>query len=177
METAVYLVQPYAERACVRGDTDFSLTAHFDRWAETTDFVFGMDSNKTLHTQAEALEESVRVLVVRVHHNDIVGVEFKSGGVATLLVASMPKVALMADSAQAQPLSEGGSVIRAVVVDQNHLDDDLAIHLSDGLLKRLCRVVSRHDDNDPLAENHAVVASRSVTRDQTNAWIMTKCTM
>ncbi len=119
----------------------------------------------------------MRVLVVRVHHSDNVGVEFKNGGVATLLVASMPKVALMADGAQTQPLSEGGSVIRAVVVDQNHLVDDLAIHLSDGLLKRLCRVVSRHDDNDPLSENHAVVASRSVTRDQTNAWIMTKCTM
>jgi hypothetical protein len=32
----------------VRGDTDFSLTAHFDRWAERVDFIFGMDANAAL---------------------------------------------------------------------------------------------------------------------------------
>ena len=44
-------------RVCVRGDTDFSLTAHFDRWAQKIDFLFGMDSNRALRTRAEALEE------------------------------------------------------------------------------------------------------------------------
>ena len=48
IDAAIDLVRPYAERLCVRGDTDFSLTAHFDRWAQVTDFVFGMDSNKAL---------------------------------------------------------------------------------------------------------------------------------
>jgi hypothetical protein len=43
---------------CVRGDTDFSLTGHFDRWAERVDFVFGMDANAALRSRAEALEES-----------------------------------------------------------------------------------------------------------------------
>ncbi|MQA76843.1 MAG: IS1380 family transposase, partial [Solirubrobacterales bacterium] len=47
----------YTPRVCVRGDTDFSLTANFDRWAEKTDFIFGMDNNATLRTHAEALDE------------------------------------------------------------------------------------------------------------------------
>ncbi|PKW16758.1 hypothetical protein A8926_4639 [Saccharopolyspora spinosa] len=42
---------------CVRGDTDFSLTANFDRWAGKADFVFGMDNNPALRGHAEALDE------------------------------------------------------------------------------------------------------------------------
>jgi hypothetical protein len=45
IDKAIDLVAPHAERVCLRGDTDFSLTAHFDRWAQRVDFVFGMDSN------------------------------------------------------------------------------------------------------------------------------------
>ena len=51
-------VAPHAARICVRGDTDFSLTAHFDRWAEKADFLFGMDASPTLVRRAEALDES-----------------------------------------------------------------------------------------------------------------------
>jgi len=58
IDRAVDLVAPHAERVCVRGDTDFSLTAHFDRWAERVDFVFGMDANAALRSRAEALEET-----------------------------------------------------------------------------------------------------------------------
>ena len=58
IDAAIDLVQPHAKRLCVRGDTDFSLTAHFDRWAEVADFLFGMDCNQALRTRAEALEES-----------------------------------------------------------------------------------------------------------------------
>ena len=43
---------------CLRGDTDFSLTAHFDAWAERVDFVFGMDNSTALRSRAEALDES-----------------------------------------------------------------------------------------------------------------------
>ncbi len=57
IDAAIDLVQPHAERLCVRGDTDFSLTEHFDRWAEVADFLFGMDCNSALRTRAEALEE------------------------------------------------------------------------------------------------------------------------
>ena len=58
IDAAIDLVHPHAQRLCLRGDTDFSLTAHFDRWAEDADFIFGMDSNSALRTRAEALEES-----------------------------------------------------------------------------------------------------------------------
>ena len=55
---AIDLVQPHTERVCVRGDTDFSLTAYFDEWSERADFIFGMDSNSALRSRAEALKES-----------------------------------------------------------------------------------------------------------------------
>jgi len=58
IDKSLELVGPYAERICVRGDTDFSLTGHFDRWAERVDFLFGMDANATLCSRAEALDES-----------------------------------------------------------------------------------------------------------------------
>ncbi|HSS24731.1 MAG TPA: IS1380 family transposase [Mycobacterium sp.] len=58
IDKAIELVAPYADRVCLRGDTDFSLTAHFDRWAERVDFVFGMDCNAALRSRAEALDES-----------------------------------------------------------------------------------------------------------------------
>jgi hypothetical protein len=34
------------------------LTAHFDRWAERVDFIFGMDNSAPLRTRAEALDEA-----------------------------------------------------------------------------------------------------------------------
>jgi hypothetical protein len=36
LDAAVWIdrVVPHAQRVCLRGDTDFSLTAHFDRWAK-----------------------------------------------------------------------------------------------------------------------------------------------
>jgi hypothetical protein len=58
IDKAIDLVSPYAPRVCLRGDTDFSLTAHFDRWAERVDFIFGMDNSKPLTTRAEALDDS-----------------------------------------------------------------------------------------------------------------------
>jgi len=58
MDRALDLVEPYAERICLRGDTDFSLTTHFDRWAERVDFLFGMDASPTLVRRAEAMDEA-----------------------------------------------------------------------------------------------------------------------
>lgn len=57
IDRAIELVCPHASRVCLRGDTDFSLTAHLDRWAQTVDFVFGMDNTAALRAHAEALEE------------------------------------------------------------------------------------------------------------------------
>lgn len=58
IDRSIALVNPYAQRICLRGDTDFSLTGNFDRWAETVDFLFGMDANSTLCSHAMALDES-----------------------------------------------------------------------------------------------------------------------
>ena len=40
------------------GDTDFSLTAHFDTSANRSHFVFGMDNSPALRSRAEAVDES-----------------------------------------------------------------------------------------------------------------------
>ena len=58
IDRAIELVAPHADRVCLRGDTDFALTAHFDRWAERVDFVFGMDCSAALRSRADALDES-----------------------------------------------------------------------------------------------------------------------
>jgi hypothetical protein len=58
IDKSIDLVSPHAPRVCLRGDTDFSLTAHFDRWAARVDFVFGTDNTTALRSRAEALDES-----------------------------------------------------------------------------------------------------------------------
>ena len=58
MDKAIDLVAPHCERILLRGDTDFSLTKHFDRWSARVDFVFGMDASKGRVARAEALEEA-----------------------------------------------------------------------------------------------------------------------
>jgi hypothetical protein len=58
IDKAIDLVTPHAPRVCVRGDTDFSLTAHLDRWADQVDFVFGMDANAALTRIADGLDAS-----------------------------------------------------------------------------------------------------------------------
>ena len=58
IDKAIELVAAHAPRVCLRGDTDFFLTAHFDAWAERADFVFGMDNSTPLRTRAEAVPET-----------------------------------------------------------------------------------------------------------------------
>lgn len=58
IDKAIELVWPYAKTITLRGDTDFALTANFDRWAESVDFLFGMDANPALVKRAEALLEA-----------------------------------------------------------------------------------------------------------------------
>jgi hypothetical protein len=41
----------------LRGDTDFSLTDHLDRWAKRCHFVFGVDAHSNLVAMAESLPE------------------------------------------------------------------------------------------------------------------------
>lgn len=58
IDEAIALVKPHAQRVTMRGDTDFSLTTHFDRWSEAVDFVFGMDARRPLVERAEAVPEA-----------------------------------------------------------------------------------------------------------------------
>ena len=57
IDRAAALVSPHVERLCLRGDTDFSLTAHFDRWSEEADFIFGFDAQPAMVERAERLED------------------------------------------------------------------------------------------------------------------------
>lgn len=57
IDHAIELVESYAKKICLRGDTDFSLTTNFDRWAEKVDFVFGMDARAGLVKCAQALPD------------------------------------------------------------------------------------------------------------------------
>ena len=59
VDRAIDLVRPHAKSIFLRGDTDFSHTAHFDRWTDSgVTFVFGMDANPTLVKVAEGLSEA-----------------------------------------------------------------------------------------------------------------------
>jgi hypothetical protein len=58
IDRAIALVRQSFTRVCLRGDTDFALTAHFDRWnAEGVSFVFGMDAMPNLVKIAEGLDD------------------------------------------------------------------------------------------------------------------------
>jgi len=59
LDAAVALVrQAGFRRVRLRGDTDFSLTANFDRWTtDAVEFVFGMDAQRKLVELAEGLSE------------------------------------------------------------------------------------------------------------------------
>jgi len=57
MDRAIALVRQSFKRVCLRGDTDFALTGHFDRWsAEGIWFAFGVDAMPNLVKIAEGLE-------------------------------------------------------------------------------------------------------------------------
>jgi hypothetical protein len=58
LDKAVDLVRDSGfKKARLRGDTDFSLTANFDRWSESrVEFVFGIDAHKSFVNKAKALE-------------------------------------------------------------------------------------------------------------------------
>jgi len=57
IDRAIALVGQSFKRVCLRGDTDFALTGHFDRWnAEGVKFAFGMDAIPKIVKIAEGLE-------------------------------------------------------------------------------------------------------------------------
>jgi len=59
------------EKILLRGDTDFSLTANFDRWdAAGVRFVFGYDANELLKSTAEGVPEENYAELIR-HADDV----------------------------------------------------------------------------------------------------------
>lgn len=57
IDKAVELVRQVFDRACLRGDTDFALSTHFDRWTKDgVRFAFGMDAMQNLVKIAESLD-------------------------------------------------------------------------------------------------------------------------
>ena len=57
IDRAIGLVRESFESVCLRGDTDFALTAHFDRWTDAgVRFAFGIDAMPNLVRIAESLE-------------------------------------------------------------------------------------------------------------------------
>lgn len=60
LDAAIALVREGGfKQVRLRGDTDFSLTRHFDRWdADGVEFVFGMDANPAFVARAKALPDT-----------------------------------------------------------------------------------------------------------------------
>ena len=59
IDRALDLVEPVFDEIYLRGDTDFSLTQHFDQWDRRgVKFIFGYDAMKNLVEIAEALPEA-----------------------------------------------------------------------------------------------------------------------
>ena len=57
IDRAVSLVRESFQTVCLRGDTDFALTANFDRWSEEgVRFAFGIDAMPNLVNIAESLQ-------------------------------------------------------------------------------------------------------------------------
>jgi hypothetical protein len=59
IDRAIALVRGPFKRVCLRGDTDFSLTEHFDRWdADGVRFAFGFDAMRNLAAMAQSLPQT-----------------------------------------------------------------------------------------------------------------------
>jgi len=57
IDRSLDLVRESFNEVWVRGDTDFSLTAHFDKWDKRCKFVFGMDAMPNLVSIADTIPE------------------------------------------------------------------------------------------------------------------------
>jgi len=70
IDRAIGLVRQSFKKVCLRGDTDFALTVHFDRWSkEGVRFAFGIDAMRNLVEIAEGLD-SKRWRVMRRREKD-----------------------------------------------------------------------------------------------------------
>lgn len=58
IDRSLDLVSGHFKKVRLRGDTDFSLTRHFDKWDEQCTFIFGMDAKPNLVKIANEIDES-----------------------------------------------------------------------------------------------------------------------
>jgi hypothetical protein len=66
LDRTVSFLRGTFERVCLRGDTDFALTKHFDRWTDDdVSFAFGMDAKPNLKQIAGGLDECTWDLLER----------------------------------------------------------------------------------------------------------------
>jgi len=65
IDRSLELVADCFEEVWIRGDTDFSLTAHLDKWDEKCKFVFGIDAQKNLVAIADGIDEKQWELLLR----------------------------------------------------------------------------------------------------------------
>jgi hypothetical protein len=65
IDKAILLVQPHFASILVRGDADFALTTHFDKWDKQCEFIFGFDARPNLVAIADTLSEQAFSPLVR----------------------------------------------------------------------------------------------------------------
>ncbi len=58
IDKSLDLVSGHFHKVQLRGDTDFSLTQHLDKWADRCTFIFGMDARANLVRLADAIVET-----------------------------------------------------------------------------------------------------------------------
>src|SRR5207248_9974718 len=102
---------------------------------------------------SDRCDQSRRVLVVGVDHYYDGGARRERLAIAGLLVASVAVIANVYEGLQAQAVRHLHGQVSAQVIYQD-LDVDRITQFRDGALERLLRVVSGHDDRDPLALDH-----------------------
>ncbi|MBN1602290.1 MAG: transposase [Chitinispirillaceae bacterium] len=65
IDRSLDLVSDTFKEVWIRGDTDFSLTAHFDKWDKRCKFVFGIDAMKNLVSIADTIAEEQWTILER----------------------------------------------------------------------------------------------------------------
>jgi len=58
IDKTLNLLEGTFEKVYVRGDTDFSLTEHFDKWDARCTFIYGVDAMPNLKKMADGIEEA-----------------------------------------------------------------------------------------------------------------------
>jgi hypothetical protein len=77
IDRSLDLLSDKFEEVWLRGDTDFSLTEHFDKWDERCKFVFGVDARKNLIAQADSIAEKQWEPLVRKPKYEVKTIERK----------------------------------------------------------------------------------------------------